>query len=87
MGGNALLPVGKIVGTHGIKGDLKVFSYVESADTFVPGKALILRLEGNPPATFRVASARPHKRVILLALEGIGSIDAAREWIGFQVCI
>ena len=87
MGGNALLSVGKIVGTHGIKGDLKVFPYAESIDLFDPGRELVLSREGEPIATFRIASARPHKRVVLLALEGIASIEAAKEWTGCELCI
>ncbi|MES0350521.1 MAG: ribosome maturation factor RimM, partial [Desulfobacteria bacterium] len=37
MHGDALIPIGKVVGTHGIKGYLKVSSYAESADSFSPG--------------------------------------------------
>jgi 16S rRNA processing protein RimM len=36
---------------------------------------------------FRVESARPHKHSILLSLEGIASIEAAKEWIGYDLCI
>ncbi|OEU80163.1 MAG: 16S rRNA processing protein RimM [Desulfobacterales bacterium S5133MH4] len=87
MAGNALIPVGKIVGTHGIKGYLKVLSFAESVDTFAPGNALVLSRQGEPLATFRIASARPHKRVILLVLEGIASIEAAKQWIGCELCV
>ena len=82
MGGIALISVGKIVGTHGIEGYLKVLPYAESIDLFDPGRDLVLSREGEPIATFRIASVRPHKRVILLALEGIASIEAAKEWTG-----
>jgi len=87
MGGDALIPVGKIVGTHGIKGYLKVFPYAESLDLLSPGKDMVLRRQGNSLAVFRIRSAQPHKRIILLALEGIASIDAAEEWIDCELCI
>ena len=87
MGGNALITVGKIVGTHGIKGYLKVFPYAESLDLLSPGEDLVLSRQGNSLAIFRIRSARPHKRVILLALEGIASIEAAEEWIDCELCI
>ena len=87
MHGNALLPIGKVVGTHGIKGYLKVSSYAESPDAFAPGAQLALRREGRPVVTFRIESARPHKQGILLALEGIGSVEAAEEWVGYDLCI
>jgi 16S rRNA processing protein RimM len=87
MGGNALIPVGKIVGTHGIKGYLKVFPYTESLDLLSPGEDLVLSRRGNPLAIFQIRSAHPHKRIILLALEGMVSIDAAEEWIDCEICI
>ena len=87
MGDDALLPIGKVVGTHGIKGYLKVFSYAESVDSFAPGKELTFSREGDTVATLLTESARQHKRVVLLALEGIGSIEAAEKLVGCQVCI
>jgi 16S rRNA processing protein RimM len=87
MGEYALLPVGKIVGTHGVKGYLKAVCYAESPNFFASGKKLVLTRERQPVGTFRVVSARPHKRVILLALDGIGSIEAAEEWMGCHLCV
>jgi 16S rRNA processing protein RimM len=87
MGEDALLAIGKVVGTHGIKGYLKVFSYAESIDSFAPDNELTLSREGVTVGTFRTKSVRPHKGVILLALEGIGSIEAAKDLLGCDVCI
>lgn len=84
---DALIPIGKVVGTHGIKGYLKVTSYAESTASFAPGKHLSLRRKGKPVVTFKIVSARPHKRGMLLALEGIASVDAAKEWVGYELCI
>ncbi len=84
---DALIPIGKVVGTHGVKGYLKVISYAESAASFVPGKQLALRRKGKPVVTYGIESARPHKRGILLALNGITSVDAGKEWVGSELCI
>ena len=84
---DALIPIGKVVGTHGIKGYLKVISCAESTASFAPGKQLALRREGKPVVTFGIESARPHKRGILMALEGIASVHAAKEWVGYELCI
>jgi 16S rRNA processing protein RimM len=84
---DTLIPIGKIVGTHGIKGNLKVISFAESTDSFAPGRHLALRRNGELVATCTIAFASPHKRVIVLALEGIASIDAAKEWIGSELCV
>jgi len=84
---DALIPIGKIVGTHGIKGYLKVISYAESTASFAPGKQLALRRKGKPVVTYGIESAHPHKRGILLALNGIASVDEAKEWVGYELCI
>lgn len=86
MGADAYLTVGKIVGTHGIRGYLKVLSYADSLDVFAPGKALVLSREGKAVGSFSVASSRPHKGVVLIAMDGISSLEAATAWIGCQVC-
>lgn len=84
---DALISIGKVVGTHGIKGYLKVISYAESTSPFTDGTQLALRQKGKPIARFRIESARPHKRGLLLALEGITSVDVAKEWVGYELCI
>jgi 16S rRNA processing protein RimM len=86
MGESACLIVGKIVGTHGIRGDLKVLSYADSLDAFAPGKELVFSREKKPAGSFTVTSCRPHKSVILLAIDGITSIETAKAWVGCQVC-
>jgi 16S rRNA processing protein RimM len=87
MGEDGLIPIGKIVSTHGIKGQLKVISYADSIDLFAPGQRLAVGREGEVLAAFRIAFARPHKRVIRLSLEGIESTEEAEAWIGCQLYI
>ncbi|MGD8757387.1 MAG: ribosome maturation factor RimM [Deltaproteobacteria bacterium] len=87
MDEEALVPIGKIVGTHGIKGHLKVMPYGDSMDLFSPGKKLTVSREGDALATFRIAFACPHNRLIRLGLENIGSIEVAETWIGCQLYI
>ena len=84
---DALIPIGKVVGTHGIKGYLRVFPYSESAAPFAPGKQLSLRRKDRPVVILGIEAARPHKRGGLLALEGITSLDAAKELAGCELCI
>lgn len=84
---DALIPIGKVVGAHGIKGYLKVISYAESPDTFAPGNRVTLTRKGKPVATLRIELVRPHKSGLLLALEGVVSVDTAREWCGHELCV
>jgi ribosomal 30S subunit maturation factor RimM len=50
MGEDAIIPIGKIVGTHGIKSHLKVISCGDSVDLFAPGKELAVSLFHETPA-------------------------------------
>jgi 16S rRNA processing protein RimM len=86
MDESAYLIVGKIVGTHGIRGDLKVLSYAESLDVFAPGKQLVFSRGEKSAASFTVTSCRQHKKGILLAIDGITSIETAKPWVGCEVC-
>jgi 16S rRNA processing protein RimM len=87
MGERAYITVGKIVGTHGIRGNLKVLSYADSVDVFAPGKTLVFSRDGKLRDRYSVASSRPHKGVVLVAIDGISTIDEAEEWIGCEVCV
>ncbi|MBW2264800.1 MAG: 16S rRNA processing protein RimM [Deltaproteobacteria bacterium] len=87
MGEDDRLTIGEIVGTHGIKGHLKVLSHADSVDFFPPGKPLVLKQEGGPSGQFPVVSCRQHKGVLLLALEGIESVDVAEQWRGAKIYV
>jgi len=81
------ITVGKIVGTHGIRGVLKLVSFAESNALFAPGKALAFGRKDKARQTFRITSSRPHKRVILLSVDGIASIETAQAWLGCEVYV
>lgn len=72
MGGNLLnseyLLVGRIVGTHGIRGEVRVQSSTDFPKVrFAPGNRLILLPPGEQePIGVTVEKSRPHKSVYLL---------------------
>lgn len=84
---DALIPIGKIVGTHGLRGTFKIVSYAESPSSFAPGERLALRRHGKTAASFEIESAGPHRRGLILSLKGVATIDQAEEWVGFELCI
>lgn len=84
---DGLLPIGRIVGLHGLKGDLKVHSYAESHTVFHPGEVVSVRDRGNRLLTYSVLRARPHKRIVLLSLEGVNTLDMAEQLIGSELLI
>jgi 16S rRNA processing protein RimM len=69
---NPMLEVGKIINTHGIRGELKVESWLDYPEVF--GCLETLVVNGK---SYSVRSARVHGRFALVTLEGIHSIDDA----------
>ncbi|NLJ30386.1 MAG: 16S rRNA processing protein RimM [Clostridiales bacterium] len=65
---NQFLEAGKIVGTHGVKGELRVQPWCDSAE-FLAGFKTLYAEKGA--RRLEVVSARVHKNLVLLKLKGI----------------
>ena len=66
------LEAGKIVNTHGVKGEVKIEPWTDSAEFLKGFKNLYI--DG---AARRVVSARPHNGFLIAQLEGVDDINAA----------
>jgi 16S rRNA processing protein RimM len=82
-----VIPIGKIVGAHGLNGTSRVHSYAESLSAFSRDSDLILRNSQGLEMSCRVEWAKPHTRGILLALKGVGNREEAENLIGYEICI
>lgn len=81
-----MLPIGRIVGTHGVRGELKLLMFNPESEAVTEGLVLILR-KGVQEKAVVVSSLRPHKRFLLIRLQGCDSMTAAEEWIGADACV
>jgi 16S rRNA processing protein RimM len=77
--------LGKVTRPHGLDGVLRVRSWAESEESFTKTGRLILETTHGERNEFEVVSARPHKRVVLLELSGIRSIEEADYFRDAQV--
>lgn len=68
-----LQEIGKIVGTHGIRGELRVEPWCDSP-AFLAGFSTVF-LRGKP---YAVESVRTHKSLALIKLESVDSVEAAQ---------
>ncbi|RJP84762.1 MAG: 16S rRNA processing protein RimM [Desulfobacteraceae bacterium] len=87
MDKSSVLPIGKIVGVHGMKGYLKVFSFDESSDLFDPGNHLTLKHPDGKIQTVIVEDIQAHKNIIRMAVEGINDRTDAETLIGAEILI
>ncbi len=81
----SLIAIGRVIGPHGIKGELRLFSYADSVETFAPGVSLLLQRHDDKQGEYTIVAARPHKKGILLQLEGINSLDEVNVWRDAEV--
>lgn len=71
------LEIGQIVSTHGIKGELRVQPWCDTPEFMKKFKTLYLDADGKNAA--RVLSCRPHGNIVILALEGVDSVEKAQS--------
>ena len=68
------LEIGIIVGTHGIKGELRVQPWCDSPAILSEFKALFFD-QGKTPVN--ILGARVHKSLVLMEIEGIDTVEKA----------
>lgn len=78
------LAVGRIVGPHGVRGEIKVEVMTDFPARFEPGSTLWVE---GVEASCQVVSARPHKRFLLVRLDRFGDRTQVESLRGrhFQV--
>lgn len=83
----SLLEIGNIVGTHGLRGDLKVRSKSGDPELLLTLKQICLRLPTGETLNVGINRQVLHKGQVLLRLQGYGSIDLAETIVGSQVLL
>ena len=73
---------GKIIGVHGVKGNIKIYSFAESLSVFEQGSAILVVNGSGLEKTYKVKWVKPHGRSVLLSFEGIENRALAESLIG-----
>ncbi len=68
------LEAGQITGTHGVRGEVRIQPWCDSAEQFAGFRTLYWDAAGTRPVRLH---ARPHKQMALARLEGIDTVEAA----------
>lgn len=75
------IEVGKIVGTHGIKGELKVLSDSDfKSERFKKGNLLYLKIN-NEYIEVKISSYRPHKNLDLITINNLFDINEVLKYV------
>jgi len=81
-----MIILGKIVGTFGIKGEVKIYPMTNYKEMFLEFKYLLLA-EGNDFKKIDIIKARIQKNTVIMSLKDITSINQAQEYIGKEIFI
>jgi 16S rRNA processing protein RimM len=87
MSEERLLNIGKIVNTHGIKGEVKVWPQTDFPEVrFKAGsKLLMFPPENGQPITIEVVSSREQKKMYVLKLKGFDNINQVEKYKGWEL--
>ena len=84
---NPLMPIGKVVGAHGIKGAVKVHFYDARHSSPASGDILRIITPRGSEIHYPVEWARPHRRNQVIGLKGIDSRNQAESMAGAEIVI
>ena len=73
------LEAGQIVGTHGIRGEVRVQPWCDSPEQLSKMKTLYWDAQGTQPVKMR---ARAHKTIALVTLDGVTTVEQAQALRG-----
>ncbi len=79
------IEAGKIVGTHGVRGEMRVDPWCDSAGFLCRFKKLYLDASGTQAIV--VTSARPHGNICLIKADAVDSIEQAEALRGRSLYI
>ena len=82
-----LVPIGRIVKPHGIKGRVKVEYFGEDLDRFLLYREVILRDPTGRAETFEVVEAVSQPPRIILTLKGIQTIEDTDSLINREILV
>jgi 16S rRNA processing protein RimM len=80
-----LFPIGSVVGPHGVRGTVRVKSYVEPAVFFEPGSRLSIRCPAGEEKTYTVRGFNAHSKGVLLSLDSVDDLSGAERLRGCEI--
>lgn len=82
-----MLNIGKVVNTHGIKGEVKVWPQTDFPEVrFKAGsKLLMFPPDSGQPITIEIVSSREQKNMFVLKLKGFDNINQVEKYKGWEL--
>ncbi len=84
---SSLLIVGKVIRPHGFRGVLRIRSFARSEASFLDAGTVFLRSVSGEIHEYTVTSAKSHKNILLMELEGLNSANEAEVYRGADILV
>jgi 16S rRNA processing protein RimM len=82
-----LVELGRIVNTHGVRGELRVLPHNPDSSAVLALDSLVLTHPDGVSESRRVVARRPHKQFALLYFDGVTTVEAAEALVGCTVSV
>jgi len=84
---DALSLLGKVIDTHGLRGELKVRTHPEDRDVLLLVGKVYLRPPGEAALARELVKARPNKGYAVIQLKGLDHVSQAAGLVGQELLI
>ena len=81
-----LVVLGKITSVHGVRGEVKIYSFTDPIDNLLDYRHWTLKRDGEVKQV-ELVSGRLQGRVLVARLKGLDDREVARTYAGFDICV
>ena len=81
-----LIVIGKIVSVHGVRGDVKVYSFTDPIENLLDYRRWTLR-RGEEIRRVELVKGRLQGKILVASLNGLTDREEARTYADFEICI
>ena len=82
-----LIVMGKIFSVHGVRGEVKVYSFTDPIENLLSYKTWTLKRDGVVVKQVELVSGRSTQKDLVAKLKGLDDRDEARLLAGYEICI
>ena len=81
-----LIVLGKITSVHGVRGEVKIYSFTDPIDNLLGYPAWTLKRDGEVKQV-ELVSGRLQGKILVAKLKGLDDREVARTFVGFDICV
>lgn len=81
-----LVVLGKITSVHGVRGEVKIYSFTDPIDNLLDYRQWTLKRDGEV-RQMELVNGRLQGKVLVAKLKGLDDREVARTFAGFDICV